>query len=133
MNVALSGSQAAHLASKVVSLGEAGRIVGSLLETEPSLAQELSLEALSVEAGTILNGGALGRVYSATQKGLPTEIDASDLERLTRLETVVATTDRRVSDKLSEIEKKEAGAGLERLGSLMSLAGQVVDLAKQVF
>ncbi len=131
MKIALSGVEGEFLRTKGIWLREAGQILGTIIETDPMLARELSLEALSVEARGILQTGALGRVQGLALEG--DAITSEDLERLTRLETVVATADHRVSEKLSEIERKEAGAGLERLGNLASLAGKIVDLAKQVF
>lgn len=134
MNVVLSMPEAEVLRDKAAWLGSAARILGDLLEREPELARELSLEASSVEARRILDHGTVDRLSAVGHVAMPGSIHVSarDLERLTRLETVIAGADRRMGERLAEMEQHEGRAGLEGLGRLVNLAGGIVGLAKQI-
>jgi hypothetical protein len=112
-------------------------------ETDPGLAGACGIEVNALEARTILDGGAIGRLKAAAAaslSGRPTIVRGADLDQLSRLEGVLALGASRIQVKLAEIDAAEAAsAGMagretaEKIGTLIGLATGAVGLWKSIF
>jgi hypothetical protein len=128
---------AAVLAERAVAIQGASAELASLGEFDPGLAGECGVEVCSLEARTILAGGAAGRVAQiaaeAAQKGQSAVIATSDLEALSRLEAVTVLGSSRIGLKLAALDAEAAEEPKARIGSLMGLATGAVGLFKTFF
>jgi hypothetical protein len=126
VNLTLNPGTAAQLAEKTGQLIGAGRELASFGEEDPSLAGECGVEICSLEARTILSGGAPYRVASlsgeAARQRRPVTIATQDLEAVSRLEAVVAMGSSRIGLKLASLDASASAEPMARLGSMIGLA-----------
>lgn len=126
MNLTLDPRIAAQLAEKTAQLIGAGRELSSFGEEDPSLAGECGVEICSLEARTILAGGAPYRVASlageAARARRPVTIGTQDLEAVSRLEAVVAMGSSRIGLKLATLDASASQEPMAKLGSVIGLA-----------
>ncbi len=126
MNLTLNPGTAAQLAEKTAHLIGAGRELGSFGADDPALAGECGVEICSLEARTILAGGAPERVAAVAWEGArvrrPITISSQDLEAISRLEAVIAMGSSRIEQKLASMDASASAEPMAKLGSLIGLA-----------
>lgn len=126
MNLTLNPGTAAQLAEKTAQLIGAGRELASFGEEDPTLAGDCGVEICSLEARTILAGGAPNRVASIAVEAVRTRrsvtIATQDLEAVSRLEAVVAMGSSRIGLKLATLDASASAEPMTRLGSMIGLA-----------
>jgi hypothetical protein len=115
------------LIEKASYLGDAALALAELGDEEPQAAAELGLEVASLEARMLLGSGCVGRVCLHGARAAH-----QDVARLTRLETLVRMAEGRVSDRLAALETQEKGRPWQSLAGIVSLAGGVFSIAKQI-
>lgn len=138
MNVSFGPDVARRLAEKAAFVQMAGRELAHFGESEPWLAAQVGVEIGALEARTILAGGSAVRVgqeaEEAAMSGRAVVLAAEDLEALSRLEGVLATSSARMSQAIATLDARAQGPGImDSLGSVIGLATGAVGLFKTFF
>lgn len=114
------------LSERAASLGDAASALAELGEADPDMARDLGLEVASLESRMILGSGLIERI------ALSGRADGRDLSRLTRLETLVRLAEGRTASRLSAVDHEERRRPLESLAGVVSLAGGIMSIARQI-
>jgi hypothetical protein len=137
MKLTLDPAIAAQLGEKTARLIGAGQELSVFGEMDPGLAGECGVEICSLEARTILSGGAPHRVVSLAGESMRTRravaLSSDDLEAVSRLEAVVAMGSSRIGLKLASLDAAEAQEPMARLGNLIGFATGAVGLIKSIW
>lgn len=116
---------AAALRVKVDQVRLSGSELGSFGEREPHLASECGVELASLEARSILSGGAPDRILAqataAEGQKRPFAVYTQDLRQVERLEGLVSTAASRIAQKYMMIDAQPPAA----LGSISTVIGLV--------
>lgn len=126
MNTTFDPQTAALLAERAVTLQGSAAELAAFGEHDPGMAGECGVEICSLEARTILSGGAPGRVAAlaseSARAGRAASIPQSDIEALSRLEAVVALGSSRIGLRMAALDAQEAQGPAATAGSLIGLA-----------
>jgi hypothetical protein len=136
VNLTLDPGTAAQLAEKTAQLIGAGRVLSEFGEEDPSLAGDCGVEICSLEARTILSGGAPYRVASLAAESMrmrrPVTLSSQDLEAVSRLEAVVAMGSSRIGLKLATLDASSSQEPMARLGSIIGLVTGAAGFIKTI-
>lgn len=134
MNLSFGPDSARELAQRTRYLIGSGRELSLFGEQDPVLAGECGVEICSLEARTILNGGAPFRVVARAEEGIragrPITISMADLDAVSRLEAVVSMGSSRIDHKMAALDAAIAQQPAASLGSMVSLATGAIGLIK---
>lgn len=134
MNLRFGPDSARELAERTLHLIGSGHELSLFGEQDPGLAGECGVEICSLEARTILSGGApyrvLARVEEGVKSGRPVVIPMADLDAVSRLEAVVSMGSSRIGHKLAAIDAEMAHQPAASLGSMVSVATGAIGLIK---
>lgn len=134
VNLNFDPGTAAELAKRTAYLIGAAQELSAFGEQDPALAGECGVEICSLEARTILSGGAPFRVMvKAEESGRfrrPVAIAASDLEAVSRLEAVVSMGTSRIDLKAAALDATIAQEPTARIGNLIGLATGAIGFIK---
>jgi hypothetical protein len=126
------------LAERAGRLSMGARELAAFVDSEPGLAAECGVEVGALEARSILAGGAPARVAArateTARTGRSVPVPQVDMEALSRLEVVLAQSAMRIGTGIATLDAAQARSesGMERLGSIIGLAGAAVGLARSL-
>lgn len=133
--MAVDPDAAATLAERALDLGERAEALAGFAAEDPDLAREAGVEVAALEARTILGSGAIGRVARAgldgARWGRPVSLAGHDLEAVTRLEGIIATSTTRIGQRLAALDRTPSF--LERAAGVIGLASGALGLWKSIF
>lgn len=127
-----SQDDAAYLATKAHSVTLAAKELVSFWSEEPELAGQASVEVLALEAKSILSGGAMERIASASKSRRPM-MGLDDLDAVFRLDTITSISAARISGLESSMGDEESDRPIHRIGGIVSLAATVLGIVNTVF
>lgn len=127
-----SQDDAAYLAIKAHSVTLAAKELVSFWSEEPELAGQASVEVLALEAKSILSGGAVERIASASKSRRPM-MGLDDLDAVFRLDTIASISAARIAGLESSMGDDESDRPINRIGGIVSLAATVLGIVNTVF
>lgn len=134
--LSLAPGQAAALGVHAERIEGAAHELALFGEREPVLCGECGCDVPSLEARTILSGGAPNRIAEAARhsalSGTPMAVTRSDLDALSRLEGVVMLGSSRIGFKMASLDAEDKQSGVTQLGGLIGLATGVAGLVKTI-
>jgi hypothetical protein len=135
--VNLTPAEASRLGARAETIEKAARVFALFGEEDPALAAACGVEIGSLEARTLLSGGAGRRIASAASEsvraGRQLVLGAEDLEALSRLEAVVALGSARIALQISALDEAEGRSGMGRIGDMIGMVTGAVGLYKAIF
>ena len=133
----LGARDAERLGARAIDLGARAEALAQFADADPDLAQGAGVEVSALEAKSILAGGFIDRVVATSlgsaRSGRHASLAASDFQAVTRLETLLESSDRRIAARLAAYDAQEARSGIEGIGSVIGLATGAVGLLRSIF
>lgn len=137
MKLTLDPAIATQLGDKTARLIGAAQELSVFGEMDPGLAGECGVEICSLEARTILSGGAPFRVASLAGESArarrPVALSSDDLDAVSRLEAVVSMGSSRINLKLASLDAAASQEPMAKLGNLIGFATGAVGLIKSIW
>jgi hypothetical protein len=137
MNIAVNPRDAALLGQKAVDLSLSAQELAAFAVQDPGMANECGVEVNALEARTILGSGIChrlaGKCIDAVKAGRTIQVDAADLEQLSRLEGVLSLGSARISLKIAAFDAAQGQEGMAKLGSIIGLATGAIGLVKSIW
>jgi hypothetical protein len=130
MRIRLGDVQTIELAGKAMALSRQAADLMGFVDREPELSGECGIEVNAVEARALLSGDLAERLSGL--RGT-VEVEESDLERLSRLEGVLALASSRIGARIRALDEAEGSALATKLGSMIGLATGAVGLVKSLW
>lgn len=93
---------------------------------DPGLAAKAGVEVAALEAKMLLGDPSLKSLHSRS-------LGYADLEKLERLEGLVALSSHRMGDCISAMDAETSGKTVNNLGQIISLAGGAIGIVKSIF
>ena len=127
MNVSMTLAPAGthEVSVRLEGVVQSARELVAFAEGDPVFASKAGVEVAALEAKMLLGDPAIRSLHSRS-------LGSPDLEKLERLEGIVALSSNRMGECIASMDAEMSGSAVNSLGQIISLAGGAIGIVRSI-